>query len=265
MRSGVLPFKLSTRVSSLALGLTLVLAPTALHAGGVTLPAGKLNVHAAVEINLSEDAVAKPLSIAPDVAYGVTDDLTVSLIHSTFGITGFRGSAGRGLCLSGEDGGCANVYDNVGAEAMYALTAGDLSVAALGGVHALSLDAGFYDLKAGVRVRWSKDKVAVTSTPAVTVELAERDLNKDRLWLPVAAQYKLTPELALGGSTGIKAPLDGFGDAWEVSLGASATYAVSPALTLGGSFVFGKIVGGADDTLTGPEFRAVHLWASFTR
>lgn len=250
---------------SIISGAALLAAPSALHAGGVTLPAGKLNVHAALEVNLGQDAVAKPLSLAPDVAYGVSDDLTVSLIHSTFGITGFRGTAGRGLCLSGEDGGCANLYDNVGVEAMYALTAGELSVAALGGVHALSLDVGLYDLKAGVRVRWSKAKVAVISTPAVTVELAERDLNKDRLWLPIAAQYKATPELAVGGSTGLKAPLDGFGDAWEVALGAYATYAISPALTLGGSFVFGKLVGGADDTLTGPEFRALQLWAAYAR
>ncbi|MEO8550334.1 MAG: hypothetical protein ABI678_10180, partial [Kofleriaceae bacterium] len=39
---------------------------------GFTLPKGKLALDAFVEMNLSKDAAFKPVSLAPDLWYGVT-------------------------------------------------------------------------------------------------------------------------------------------------------------------------------------------------
>lgn len=254
----------SSRLAAIIIGaLAVAAAPSRTQAGGLTLGAGKINLTLTAEVNVSKDAVAKPLSIAPDVSYGVNDKLTVSLVHSTFMTTGFRGKAGAGLCLTGDTKGCPNVYDNVGAEALYAVKDGPLSVGVGGGVHALSLDAGFYDLKVGAKLRYATGPLTFTSAPSLFVGLTERDLNKERIYLPIAAQFKVGTALAVGASTGINGPIDGFGDNWQVTLGASVTYAVQPALTLGSSFVFGKLLGGAD--ATGVDFRALQIWASYTR
>jgi len=258
------------------LSMVPIAAASVAAAGPLTLPQGKVNVAVNLEVNLTEDAVGKPTSIAPDLSYGVSDRATLALVHSTVGITGFRGSAGNGLCLSGEDGGCVSPYNNVGLEGRYALVSGTLSATADVGVHALNLDAGFVSAKLGARVRYGEGKVAVTMMPSVLLAVTERSpepgspKNKDSLWIPVVATYKVTPEIGVGVATGLKGPVDGFADAWKVSLGVSATYAISPAIGVGGSWIFGQIVGGADDppepapAANGPRYRAVHLWVSYT-
>ena len=85
----------------------------------MTLPAGRVFVEVFAEINLSADAALKPLSIAPDLWYGVNDELTVGLVHSARGATGLFGATGNGLCLTGEDNGCAKIYNNLGIDARY--------------------------------------------------------------------------------------------------------------------------------------------------
>ncbi len=218
---------------------------------------------ATVEMNLSAGVAGKPTSLAPDLSYGVTDALTVSLLSSTFALTGFRGGAGRGLCLNGTDGGCAGVYDNAGIEGLYALATGPTSFAANVGLHALDLDGGAIAAKVGAKLRHVVGAVSIATSPSMFVGLTERDTNKESLWIPVLAQYKVAPAVALGLGTGFKGPLDGLADRWEVSFGASGVLTLSPAMNVGASWTFGKILGGAD--ATGVDYRAAHLWFSFSR
>jgi hypothetical protein len=253
--------------------VSLLALPALAHAGpapGLTLPEGKLNLALNLEVNTSKDVVAEPVSLAPDVSYGVSDDVTAMLVHSRFLTTGFRGAAGGGLCVSGTGAGCANVYDNVGAEVLYALARGAFSAAANVGVHAISLDSGFYDAKLGARLRYSAGAVGVTVTPSVFVAMTERSDddattpdNPDRLWVPVVAGYTVSPELWLACGTGIKGPLDHFGDAWQLAAGVLGTYKLDPALSVGASLIFGQVAGGADTT--GVDYRWTQLWVSYTR
>lgn len=237
----------------------------AASAQSVSLPAGKLQLTGTLELNMSKAAVGRPFSFAPDVAYGVSSDLTLALVHSTFLATGFRGGAGKGLCLAGEENGCPAVYNNVGLEGLLALTRGALATGGVVGMHALSFKADAYSAKLGARVRWSTGEFAVVSSPAVLVAVTKRGTNKDSVWLPILLQYKATPELTVGLGSGIKGPLDGFGEAWEMPLGVPVTYALSSALSLGASWTFGKLLGGGPEGSTGADYRAVHLWATWTR
>ena len=238
---------------------------------GLTLPGGTVSATLTVELDASDGAFGEPTSIAPDLHYGATDDLTVSLVHSTFATTGFRGNAGRGVCITGGEHGCPNVYDNVGVEGLYSLVRGPFALAANAGVHAWSLDAGHHAAKLGLKLRYKTGAVTIASAPSIFVALTERDddvaAQPDRLWLPVTAAYAVTPAASVGVGTGLKGPLDGFGDRHEVALGAFATYTISPALALGGSWVHGKIIGGdaavAPGT-SGLDFRAIHLWVTVT-
>jgi hypothetical protein len=236
----------------------------------------RLTVALTLELNLSAGKVGKPVSLAPDLSYGVTDDLTVALVHSLVGRTGFRAKAGGGLCLTGTDGGCVQVYNNVGAEGWYQLGRGATPFAVGAGLHATNLDAGFYGVKLGARARHRFGAITLQTAPSVIVAVTEREnaagdpLNKDTLWLPVQATYKLQPKVTVGLGSGLKGPLQGFGDGWEVPLGAMVQYAVTPRLGVGASWVFGALVGGADNppdpapAATGLDPRGVQLWVQHT-
>lgn len=241
---------------------------------GLTLPGGVVSVSATLEVEATAAKAGKPISLAPDVSYGVTPELTLSLVHSTFAVTGFRGGAGRGLCLTGEDRGCAKLYNNVGAEALYGLARGPFALAVSAGVHSTNLDAGFYSAKAGLRLRWMSGAFSLASSPSVLIALTHRDdmpKNVDQLFVPVLASYKPAKPLTLSLGSGLKGPLDGLGDAWEVPLGFIGTFALSPKLAVGTSLVFGKLLGGADDPpapaapATGQRYRAFQLWLTWNR
>jgi|JI10StandDraft_1071094.scaffolds.fasta_scaffold23748_4 hypothetical protein len=238
---------------------------------GLTLPKGKLSVAVNLEIEMSADRVAKPISLSPDVSYGVTPDLTVALVHSRVGLTGFRAAVGGGLCLTGEDNGCVAVYNNVGAEGWYNVARGPLAAAVGAGFHATNLDAGFYHAKVGARVRYTAGQLGVHFSPSVLIAAAKRDEGGvDSIWLPVQGTYKATPELTVGVGTGIKGPLDGFGDAWQVPVGVMGTYAIDPATTVGASWVFGQLLGGATNPpdpappVKGVDYRGLQIWGART-
>jgi len=238
---------------------------------GLTLPQGVVGISLVAEASASSGTLGEPISIAPDLGFGVTPDLTLSLVHSTFGTTGFRGGAGRGLCLTGEGHGCAHVYDGAGVEALYGLRRGSFSVAANLGAHALSFDAGHHGLKLGFKLRYSVGRVVVISMPSVFVAVTERDSattpNRDLLWLPTSVAYKLTSELSVAVAAGLKGPIEGFDEGFEIAVGTSTQYALSNAVTIGGSWAYGKLIGG-DATLPagtrGHDFRALQSWVAMS-
>jgi hypothetical protein len=231
------------------------------------LPAGGVNATLHLEQDVSSGQLGELVSLAPDLAVGVTRELTLSLVHSTFGRTGFRGAAGSGLCASDA---CARTYDNAGVEALYTLRRGSLAIAGNAGVHATSLHRDFYVAKLGGKLRLQRGRLAITSAPSVFVAATERDAmspNRDRLWLPVVASVRAGNGVAVGATTGFKAPLDDVGGAYEVAAGVMIQYTPSSELSFGASWVHGKLVAGdalPADT-TGFDSRALHIWISATR
>jgi hypothetical protein len=250
-----------------AIAIVWFLSSTAAHAGppSLALPEGKMQVALTVELESAADRLGDPITIAPDLAYGVTRDLTLSVVHSKFGVTGFRAVTGGGLCVAGD---CAHVYNNAGVEALYALRDGRASVAAIGGIHAMDLDGGLYDAKLGVRARFTAGRFAVLASPSVLVALTERTdamgvrRNRDLYYAPVLATYRIAPRLTAGLGTGVKGAFEDAANAWEVPLGAVASCAIDPRVTVGASFVFGKLVGGA--AATGTDFRGTQMWITVT-
>ncbi len=234
----------------------------------MTLREGAVNATATLEVDASEGVFGDVVSIAPDLSFGATQELTVSVIHSTIGRTGFRGTAGAGLCVTD---GCTHTYDNAGLEGLYSLARGNVALAANAGVHATSFDAGFYVAKLGAKARYTAGRFSVTTLPSVWIAATHRDdtpPNRDRLWLPFVFMYRVSGGLSLGVGTGFKAPFDDISGSYEVALGAIAQYAVSPSLSLGASWVHGKILGGnavIPDDKTGLDYRALQLWVSWTR
>src|SRR5262245_3455835 len=75
----------------------------------LTLPAGRVLLDASLSINLVSGFEFKPFSLSPDLWYGATNDITVGLVHSGLGGSGFIGGVGTALCLAGSGGNCGDV------------------------------------------------------------------------------------------------------------------------------------------------------------
>jgi len=237
----------------------------------VTLKQGGVMIQTNVEVGLNNSAAAKPVSIAPDISYGVTPELTASLVTSTAAITGFRGAAGGGICVTGTDNGCGTALADIGLEGTYSLMKGPMALGANAGFLFLAPleDGRVYDAKIGVKGKYTAGKVIVTFNPSVWIGLNSRDMgNKDQLWIPVGLGFKATPELTAGIGTGFKSnDISNLGDTWTIPIGVNATYALNKQMAVGGAFTFGKIAGAgvlSDAMKTGVDFRALHFWFNYS-
>ena len=221
----------------------------------VTLPKERFVLDVFVEINLSKDEAFKPFSISPDLWYGITDEITVGLIHSGNGELGFIGPVGTSLCLSGSDNGCPHVYDNIGGEVRYKLLEGEYAVALDGGLFFDSFDPNvFLKLKVGAIGRWQKDRFAVEAAPAFLFGLTNRTVdigplsvtvNGDFLLLPITGMYTVAPKTVLAVQTGFVIPFQNTGDTWQLPLSFGVHYLVIDRLNLTAAFTLLRLAGGS--------------------
>ncbi len=215
--------------------------PKDFNARPLTLAKGMIEIRADVFINMSTDLVGKPIAIAPDIYYGVSDKLSLGLTH------------GIGLCLTGTDSGCAKVYNDIGFAGIFSLKRdAKMELAAAGGLELNSLDPMQARLNVGVNFKYVAGKIGIYVNPSLGLGLNKRDAgNKETLTLPVTLAFQATPELnvhvrtGIGGLNGLQggAPLDGFGDGFVIPLGVGALFAVSNKLDVGGEFFFPGIAG----------------------
>lgn len=240
-------------------------APPVPAAKRLTLGAGRLNVTLTAEASLSADRAMKPLSFAPDISYGATSRLTLSVIQSGAAVNGFRGGAGAGVCLTGKDDGCPQAYRNVGLEGLFSLAEGSVAAAANLGVHLQPVsDPTVVKLKVGAKSRASAGPISVTFNPSLFITTNERQTQPDSLWLPVAIAVKPAPSFTTGLGTGVKIPdLGRAGQSYQVPIGVFAQAQLARPFLVGASFVFGNVVG-AVGTHAGLDGRFLQLWASYT-
>lgn len=211
----------------------------------LTIPKGGIVIDGFLVANLSANLAFKPVSLSPDIWYGATDDLTLGLVHSSVGSFGFVGDPGTSLCLTGSSNGCGGVYENVGADVRYRLTA-PWNVD--GGLFLFNLaDSAQLALKGGISGRWRFDKIAVEFQPSLFIYLTNRSdggtvMGKttapasELLAVPVTGTYAVTPELELGAQTGVLLPFSNTSDSYSVPLSLLGRYAVSNKLSIGLSF-----------------------------
>jgi hypothetical protein len=232
-------------------------APAAANAqtSSFVLPKGQLLLDAFIEMSLSNNAVFEPVSLTPDLWYGVTDDLTLGLVHSSAGATGFLGAAGDSLCLTGTGDGCANFYQDVGIDARYRLQ------------QPLAVDAGLYvrdtnpfqfAIKLGISGRWQWGKLMVEAQPNLYIGVSNREptkmvgtmtvldgpLNTEELYVPVTVGYLVMPKLELAFQAGLYLPFDDTSTLWAIPLTIAGRYAVSKKLGVGLYFSFPELIGG---------------------
>jgi len=230
---------------------------------GLTLMKGKVVIGGeTVNIGLFPDNAGKPLSIAPSIWYGVSDKLTVGVTHDggttmwtprpalgfaaidILGVTVLAPS-GVGICLSGTDGGCAKVYNNISVDALFSIKAEKFSLAAHPALDIGSFDPFTLSLRVGALGTYmASDKITVAFDPRIKIGLTERDAgNKEAIDVPVWIWFNINPKAHVAVNTGIAGPLDGFGDAFTVPVGFNFTYGVNEKLNVGADFSFLNLIG----------------------
>ena len=235
---------------------------------GPTLPEGKLFFSAAVQVNMTDTQVADPLSIAPDAWYGVNNKLSAGIVTSIQGQSGFwSGQAGTGICPVGD--GCANVFDNVGAEALYALSSDpSLGFAVDVGFHALSIDATIFSGKVGAKGFWRSGKISVGFAPSVLIGVTERGAgNKETLNFPVDLSFMLSQEFHVGVQSGITTPFEAIGDTYRVPVALGALYMINPQIMAAAAFSLDRVAGGTPEGQVAPGAaanRSIYFMLGYT-
>jgi hypothetical protein len=212
----------------------------------LTLPGGKVFLDAFLEVNLSKDLAFKPVSLAPDLWYGVSDDLTLGLVHSTRGATGLWGLAGDGLCLTGKSNGCPKIYDNLGVDARYHLwRKGGIALAADGGLYAVALDPFELSLKLGAIAHLGTGAFSFEFAPNIFVGITKRSAgNKEMLSIPATFMYALPMRLGIAAQLGVFIPFDNT-DFYMLSGSLGVQYFATDHLILDAVFSLPALAGGS--------------------
>jgi hypothetical protein len=191
----------------------------------LTLPRGVAEIGADLEINVSVREIFEPVSIAPDVRYGVTDAFTIGLTHS-FRSQSLLG-AGNGLCLTGDgEGGCEDLYRGTSLDLMYATApSGNVDSAVRMRFTARDYDPFKLSWKLGVLVRHRQGRFALVSDPHLAFGLTNTDQGNSTFFdLPVWFQVQATRSIMPYMRTGIDGVVNGFGDTYRVPLGFGVVY-----------------------------------------
>lgn len=228
---------------------------------GVQGPAGMFSARVLLGVNLSADAAGEPISIMPNLYYSLTDRLQLGLLHD--GPMGWQTRPGPGLCLTGEDGGCPQVYDNVGFDLMYGLAFDKLHLSAHGSLYITSIDNSDAMLALGAAGKAHfNDRVALYFDPQVGLALNDRDVNDDYLFLPLELQYQLSSPTQLKLLSGINGSLDAFGDTYQIPVGVGLVQNINENIDIGARFSFDNLLGETGEGVGRADARSIGVLAN---
>jgi hypothetical protein len=231
---------------------------------GVQGPAGLFHSRVLLHINASSGSGAEPISLAPDLYYAFTDTFQLGLVHNL--PMGWQTLPGAGLCLTGTDGGCPRVYDNVGVDALIGLAFGDFHFSLHSTFYALKLrDPKWFMLTLGAagKIHFS-DTLALFFDPQVGISLSESDAgNPNRFFLPAELQFQLSPTTVFKVLSGVTGPLDNFSDTFQAPLGFGIVFNVNENIDLGGRFSFDNLLGQQPANVDRTDFRSISLLLHF--
>lgn len=238
--------------------------PTKIVDRPIALSAGMLEADVPVAANLTKEQVGKPINTPLSVYYGVTDTFQLSLHHN------------RGLCVTGEDNGCAKAYNDLGFRATYSLLGrgGSFELAAWAQLHFLTFSPEMLmQAQIGPYINWvlGGGKALILSNPGLLIGLNKRadDAmtmtagNKDFLAVPIYAYVQANDNLAPYLFAGIGGPLDGFSDAYGVPIGVGAFYGVNNRVDVIGEFQFTNLLGKMPDGVGRADGRQLMVQVNF--
>ncbi len=229
---------------------------------GIQGSKGMLSARIYLNVNMSSDRVAEPVSLAPDLFYSVSDKVQLGLLHTS--PMGWQTLPGTGLCLTGKDSGCPRVYNGLGLDLMLGLLSGDVFLSAHASFYVLS----FADPSATMLTLGLAGKIRITEgfalffDPQLGIGLSGRDEptgTEQSLYLPVELQVQAADALQLKIFTGISGELDGFGDVYRIPVGLGALYNLSTHFDLGLRFSFDNLLGKVPPGVGRADLRSLSL------
>jgi len=232
---------------------------------GLTVGAGTLQVTVPIVLNLSKEAVLKPVWVPLDLRYGVTPELEVFLSHAG---QNFPIATSGGVCLGGKERGCGKLYDNLNLGAQFSLSkSGGIELTGIGALEFRSLDPMYLAIDLGVGFKFVSGQLAIKAAPQISIGATKRsEGNKEHIYVPVQAAFQATPELALFLDTGIYSPVTDMGKMFTVPLGIGAAFAVQPGLDVGAQFLLPMVVMGSfykDAGMGAADMRMLGLFATY--
>lgn len=223
----------------------------------LVLDRGQLDAQLSVETNVSTNLFARPLSLAPDVWYGVMPDLTIGVIHSDLAVD--RLAPGASVCLRTDAFICQHTYHGSGLDALFALTTGSFAAAAH--VRMLVRDLEPYFEPAGTfgaTLRWQRGRFAITGDPYVQIGFDNnRHGNRSALWLPITLAVQPLPRWAIDLYTGWNSDFAVIRDGYYVPAGIGTTVRATTHIDAGATFGFPNILGPQNDVKSRVVFLTV--------
>ena len=228
--------------------------------GRMTLPGGKVLVNVIAESNLAKGAAGKPVSVAPDLWFGIADRLTFGIVHSGRAATGFLTGFGTGLCFrgGGDMGACAtglgDVYTFAGAEARIGLTEGAFALAFVAGGQARAFEPDLVvSAKTGFVARLHGRRVALELAPVAFIGVTQRkvmgvEFNRDAMAIPVTLFLRLAPSFSIALQSGATFTLKKAGETYRVPAAAGLAWWVTKHFSIDVAFGLAAVLDKDDMT-----------------
>ncbi|HEX4422238.1 MAG TPA: hypothetical protein VH165_30205 [Kofleriaceae bacterium] len=208
----------------------------------LVLEAGAWLASLAVELNMETGQYARPISLAPDVWYGVTPRLTVGVIHSNASVDLI--DAGGGLCLRGDALTCSQVYRGGGLDVRWSWLEGALAIAPRGRLLVRDVDPWKPAATLGAVVRWTTGRYAITGDPYLRLGLANQGLgNRAALVVPIWLEAQPAAGWRIALHSGWDSELATWRDGWHVPIGLELTHRATDQLDVGLTGGFPHLLG----------------------
>lgn len=213
------------------------------------LDQGKGALRVFAKFNMTTDFVAQPVTITPDLFFGITNYLQFGVVHTSpldWQTPGFIPTA---LCITGKDNGCPKVYNNTGFDVLALLLPGRYEIAGHVRYDFSSWDPLLMNVLVGFESKLRLPYVSLLFNPAVQIGLNKRDIaggptpagNKEIIYLPIEIVYQATPLLAIAAQSALWAPVKNFGDTFQIPLGGAALFTISPMVDVGLRFAWDNL------------------------
>jgi len=223
---------------------------------GIQGPAGMFSARVLLDVNLSSDQVGKPVSLAPDLFYSVTDRFQIGLLHQ--GPEGWQTRPGTGLCLTGTSNGCPHVYDNLGLDTMTGLVYGKVDLSAHVSFFFDSFDPTTTHLALGLAAKiHASDRVAITLDPKYGIATNDRETNDDYLIIPAEIGIQAAPKTGIKILTGLFGDVSAFGDTYQIPVGLGLVQNLNKHFDLGARFSFDNLLGKEPDGVGRADARSL--------
>jgi len=199
----------------------------------LTLPAGIFQLNGNATIDLSKGA-GTAVELSPNVAYGVNDEVELSLTHQ-----------GHGSLFFGPKG--AKVYNGFGADVTYWALKAPLGIAPHAGLDVGPFDPNFaLGVNVGSRFWYNvSDSVVLNADPRIGFGLSDRNGGaRDYVAVPIAVLVQATDAFGVRIESGLHGGLKGFGDTYRIPLGVAGVYALNSSVDLGARFTFTGLING---------------------